>query len=87
LDRLSISLGGNTIVPVASEQLPAYLAAPEWQKRHAALIALAQIAEGSSKVVRMLNFFLFGYVVMRERQLEFRNDISPEKSCPECTAN
>lgn len=51
LDRLSISLGGNTIVPVASEQLPAYLAAPEWQKRHAALIALAQIAEGSSKVM------------------------------------
>ncbi|RVW46937.1 Importin-5 [Vitis vinifera] len=32
LDRLSISLGGNTIVPVASELLPAYLAAPEWQK-------------------------------------------------------
>ncbi|CAI8618633.1 unnamed protein product [Vicia faba] len=51
LDRLSISLGGNTIVPVASEQLPAYLAAPEWQKRHAALVALAQIAEGCSKVM------------------------------------
>ncbi|RVW48730.1 Importin-5 [Vitis vinifera] len=28
LDRLAISLGGNTIVPVASELLPAYLAAP-----------------------------------------------------------
>ncbi|PIA53962.1 hypothetical protein AQUCO_00900498v1 [Aquilegia coerulea] len=51
LDRLSISLGGNTIVPVASEVLPAYLAAPEWQKHHAALIALAQIAEGCSKVM------------------------------------
>ncbi|KAE9602968.1 putative TOG domain-containing protein [Lupinus albus] len=51
LDRLAISLGGNTVVPVASEQLPAYLAAPEWQKRHAALIALAQIAEGCSKVM------------------------------------
>ncbi|KAI4340588.1 hypothetical protein MLD38_025407 [Melastoma candidum] len=51
LDRLSISLGGNTIVPVASEQLPAYLAAAEWQKRHAALIAIAQIAEGCSKVM------------------------------------
>ncbi|KAG0492709.1 hypothetical protein HPP92_006107 [Vanilla planifolia] len=32
LDRLSIALGGNTIVPVASELLPQYLAAPEWQK-------------------------------------------------------
>ncbi|KAK9123341.1 hypothetical protein Sjap_012943 [Stephania japonica] len=51
LDRLAISLGGNTIVPVASELLPAYLAAPEWQKHHAALIALAQIAEGCSKVM------------------------------------
>ncbi|KAI4386303.1 hypothetical protein MLD38_004244 [Melastoma candidum] len=51
LDRLSISLGGNTIVPVASEQLPAFLAASEWQKHHAALIAIAQIAEGCSKVM------------------------------------
>ncbi|ERN20418.1 hypothetical protein AMTR_s00068p00103300 [Amborella trichopoda] len=51
LDRLAISLGGNTIVPVASELLPAYLAAPEWQKHHAAQITLAQIAEGCSKVM------------------------------------
>ncbi|KAF8396002.1 hypothetical protein HHK36_017613 [Tetracentron sinense] len=51
LDRLSISLGGNTIVPVASELLPTFLAAPEWQKHHAALITLAQIAEGCSKVM------------------------------------
>ncbi|XP_057472819.1 uncharacterized protein LOC130761356 [Actinidia eriantha] len=51
LDRISIALGGNTIVPVASEQLAFYLAAPEWQKHHAALIALAQIAEGCSKVM------------------------------------
>jgi len=50
LDRLSISLGGNTIVPVASETFQPFLAAPEWQKHHAALIALAQIAEGCSKV-------------------------------------
>ncbi|KAE8734950.1 hypothetical protein F3Y22_tig00000541pilonHSYRG00037 [Hibiscus syriacus] len=51
LDRLAFSLGGNTIVPVTSEQLPAYLAAPEWQKHHAALISLAQIAEGCAKVM------------------------------------
>ncbi|PWA55791.1 importin-5 [Artemisia annua] len=44
-DRLAIALGGNTIVPVASEQLQTYLAAPELQKKHAALIALAQITE------------------------------------------
>ncbi|KZV20980.1 importin-5-like [Dorcoceras hygrometricum] len=51
LDRLAIALGGNTIVPVASDQLQAYMAAPEWQKHHAALIAFAQIAEGCSKVM------------------------------------
>lgn len=58
MDRLAIALGGNTIVPVASEQLPAYLAAPEWQKHHAALIALAQIAEGCSKVAIFLEFVI-----------------------------
>ncbi|KAJ9179894.1 hypothetical protein P3X46_008207 [Hevea brasiliensis] len=51
LDRLSISLGGKTMVPVASENFQGFLAAPEWEKHHAALIALAQIAEGSSKVM------------------------------------
>ncbi|XVE90185.1 hypothetical protein DITRI_Ditri20bG0058100 [Diplodiscus trichospermus] len=51
LDRLAISLGGNTVVPVASELFPVFLSAAEWQKRHAALIALAQIAEGCSKVM------------------------------------
>ena len=50
LDRLSISLGGNTIVPVASELLPTFLAAPDWKKHHAALIAFAQIAKGCAKV-------------------------------------
>lgn len=62
LDRLSMSLGGNTIVPVVSEILPAYLAAPEWQKHHAALIALAQIAEGCSKVPFLI-IFCFGFHV------------------------
>ncbi|KAJ6974900.1 uncharacterized protein [Populus alba] len=51
LDRLAIAIGGNTVVPVASEVFPAFLTAPEWQKPHAALIALAQIAEGCSKVM------------------------------------
>ncbi|CAN8300728.1 unnamed protein product [Cochlearia groenlandica] len=51
LDRLAIALGGNTIVPVAYQQFSAYLASSEWQKHHACLIALAQIAEGCSKVM------------------------------------
>ena len=42
LDRLSNSLGGNTILPVASELLPLYISDQDWRKRHAALITLAQ---------------------------------------------
>lgn len=63
LDRLSIALGGNTIVPVASEQFQAYLSAPEWQKHHAALIALAQIAEGCSKVYIYPLFRYIDYIL------------------------
>ncbi|KAF3322060.1 importin-5 isoform X2 [Carex littledalei] len=66
LDRLAIAIGGNAIVPIASELLPAYLSAPEWQKHHAALITLAQIAEGCAKVMlknleQVVNMILNGF--------------------------
>ncbi|KAJ7541709.1 hypothetical protein O6H91_10G072300 [Diphasiastrum complanatum] len=51
LDRLAISLGGKTILPVASQLLPAFVTDQDWKKRHAALITLAQIAEGCAKVM------------------------------------
>eukprot|EP00850_Spirogloea_muscicola_P020012 SM000205S06219 [mRNA] locus=s205:248959:255137:+ [translate_table: standard] len=52
LDRLSISLGGNSVLPVASQLLPPYLAdQSDWRKRHAALVTLAQVAEGCAKVM------------------------------------
>jgi hypothetical protein len=47
LDHLDISLEGDTIVPVASELLPAYLVDLDWRKHHVSLITLTQIAEGS----------------------------------------
>jgi hypothetical protein len=50
LDRIAISLGGNAIVPAAAVMLPAWLNDQDWKKRHAALICLAQIAEGCTKV-------------------------------------
>ena len=52
LDRLAIALGGNTVLPVASQALPAYVADADWRKRHAALICLSQIAEGCTKVIK-----------------------------------
>lgn len=54
LDRVAISLGGNTIFPVASQLLPSFINDGDWKKRHAALITLAQIAEGCAKVCFML---------------------------------
>ncbi|XP_060195706.1 uncharacterized protein LOC132624961 [Lycium barbarum] len=51
LHRFSLALGGKSVAHVALEQLLAYSDEPEWEKRHVALIALAQIAEGYSKVM------------------------------------
>ncbi|CAN4087801.1 unnamed protein product [Withania somnifera] len=59
LKRFSIALGGKTTIPVAIEQLSPYLVAPEWEKRHAAILAIVQISEGSSKVMmRYLDKFV-----------------------------
>ncbi len=38
------------MVPVAGALLPQWLSDPNWKKRHASLICLAQIAEGCQKV-------------------------------------
>ena len=37
-------------VPAAGSLLPVLMADSEWEKRHAALITIAQIAEGCAKV-------------------------------------
>lgn len=52
LDRLAMALGGEAVVPLAVELLPGCLADPDWRKRHAGLITLAQIAEGCAKEMR-----------------------------------
>ncbi|RLN15504.1 HEAT repeat, putative [Panicum miliaceum] len=51
LDRLAIAVGGNTILPVAAELLPSFFSSEDWKRRHAALVTIAQIAEGSAKVM------------------------------------
>eukprot|EP00897_Mesotaenium_endlicherianum_P006572 jgi/Mesen1/5943/ME000301S05074 len=51
LDRLAIALGGNSVIPVASQLLPEFLRSTDWRHRHAALVCLAQVAEGCSKVM------------------------------------
>jgi hypothetical protein len=51
LDRISLALGGKTLVPIAGAALSALMADADWKKRHAALICLAQIAEGCVKLM------------------------------------
>jgi HEAT repeat len=51
LDRLALSLGGNTLMPLVTRILPGHMQSSDWKQRHAALICLAQIAEGCVKAM------------------------------------
>ncbi len=51
LDRIALALGGKTMVPLAEQALPQLMTDARWEQRHAALICLAQIAEGCAKVM------------------------------------
>ncbi|KAK4528301.1 hypothetical protein GAYE_SCF54G6238 [Galdieria yellowstonensis] len=47
LDRIALSLGGKTLLPIAFQILPHFLANQEsWVHRHAAILAISQIGEG-----------------------------------------
>ena len=47
-----MALGGTALVPAAGALLPVWLQDPDWKKRHATLICLAQIAEGCAKIMQ-----------------------------------
>jgi hypothetical protein len=53
LDRVACALGGRAVLPPAFEHIPSMLASYDWRARHAGLIAISSIAEGTGKV--MLN--------------------------------
>ena len=48
LDRLSIALGGATLVPTLFSAVPAFLSSDNWQKRYSGLIAISVSGEGSA---------------------------------------
>lgn len=52
LDRISIAIGGKSMLPVAGQSFSLLMADGDWKKRHAALVGLAQIAEGCEKVMK-----------------------------------
>ncbi|OLY77768.1 Importin subunit beta-3 [Smittium mucronatum] len=52
IDRLACSLGGKQMLPVAFQHIPTMLSSQEWQRRHAALMAISAIGEGSFKIMK-----------------------------------
>jgi hypothetical protein len=50
LDRLACALGGKHVLPPAFQYIPSMLASYDWRVRHAGLMAIAAIGEGTSKV-------------------------------------
>lgn len=51
LDRLALKLGGDIILPKLFQYLPQMLGSNEWRERHAALMALSNVAEGCASVM------------------------------------
>ncbi len=51
-DRISLAIGGKSILPVAGNCFAIKMESNDWRDRHAALVGLAQIAEGCEKVMR-----------------------------------
>ena len=52
LDRISIALGGKSVLQPAFALIPGMLVSPDWRVRHAGLMAIASIAEGTCSVLQ-----------------------------------
>ncbi|KAJ3333055.1 hypothetical protein HDU76_011870 [Blyttiomyces sp. JEL0837] len=53
MDRLSIALGGNSMLSIAFNVIPSYLGdAADWKKRHAGLMAISVMGEGCHDVMK-----------------------------------
>jgi hypothetical protein len=46
LDRLALSLGGKTLIPILFDMIPKLLQAPEWKHRFTGLTAISLVGEG-----------------------------------------
>lgn len=53
LDRLACAVGGKAVLPAAFQHIPGMLASHDWKLRHAGLMAIASVAEGTSKVTAL----------------------------------
>lgn len=55
--------GGKALLPVAFMYIPALLSSPDWMQRHAGLMAIAAIAEGTHNIMEKELGKVVGYVV------------------------
>ncbi|KAL4079008.1 armadillo-type protein [Scleroderma citrinum] len=53
LDRFACAMGGKEVLPPAFQHIPSMLASYDWRQRHAGLMAIAAIAEGTSKIMQI----------------------------------
>ncbi|KAG8702119.1 hypothetical protein FRC08_003684 [Ceratobasidium sp. 394] len=53
LDRAAVALGGRALLPVAFRDIPVMLRSPQWGVRHAGLMAIAAVAEGTYQVLEL----------------------------------
>ncbi|KAF9256190.1 ARM repeat-containing protein [Marasmius fiardii PR-910] len=51
LDRMAFAMGGRSVLPPAFQYIPSMIASYDWRARHAGLMAIAAIAEGTGKVM------------------------------------
>ncbi|KAJ3022606.1 UNVERIFIED_CONTAM: hypothetical protein HDU68_009027, partial [Siphonaria sp. JEL0065] len=51
IDRLSIALGGKTMLSIAFNLIPKLLGSTEWQSRHAGLLAVSVMGEGCRDIM------------------------------------
>ncbi|KAJ6487827.1 armadillo-type protein [Mycena sanguinolenta] len=51
LDRLACAVGGRAVLPPAFQYIPSMMLSYDWRVRHAGLMAVAAIAEGTAKVM------------------------------------
>jgi hypothetical protein len=57
IDRLACAVGGQALLPPAFQYIPSMLASYDWRLRHAGLMAIASIGEGTSKVTKGLPLY------------------------------
>ncbi|KAF9023442.1 ARM repeat-containing protein [Hymenopellis radicata] len=52
LDRVACALGGNSVLPPAFQYIPSMLVNYDWRARHAGLMAIAAVAEGTGRTMQ-----------------------------------